>query len=140
MKKIKSLAFISIGLLFSDVCFSQNMYGQHYPNGNSAVQYIYGSEGMWKKMDNLSYNWILNEDPYNKCTNKYGIPLLSRQQAVGLFNGSANTTTLDANCHLLLDWNHDGKVDEVNGGYAFYEHNGKGVGGVSKSSKRSRRL
>lgn len=100
-------------------------YGRHDPNGTAAVEYILGASGMWKEIKPAEYIWNYYPDcatpnhPYNQ------------NELIAAANGARFFTARDANCHLLLDWNQDGEIDTTSGGYAFHEHNGKGISGQS---------
>ena len=102
-------------------------YGKHYPNGQAAVSYIYGPNGMWKNNNPTKYNWnyyaqyATSSHPFDKAA------------LIKAANGTAFYTARDANGHLLLDFNHNGEIDTMNGEYAFHEHNGKGLGGAAKA-------
>ncbi len=96
-------------------------YGRHFPNGDAAVHYIYGPDGTWKQLHDVQYIW-----------NYYLIFMTSnhpfdRYSLLQYANGTNQTTTRDANGHLLLDFNHDGELDVTSGGSAFEEHNGRGI-------------
>jgi hypothetical protein len=103
-------------------------YGQHEPNGLAAVNYIYGPNGTWKPLTNVTYYWnfysqyATSNHPFNKT------------ELIKQANGSQQTTARDANGYLLLDFNNNGEIDTNSGGSAFCEHNGKGVGGQTKTT------
>ncbi len=100
-------------------------YGEEYPYGLGAVNYIYGPDGTWKNLTNVQYlwnyysQWATSAHPYN------------RSALIAYANGTHQTTARDANGHLLLDFNHDGEIDVSSGGSAFEEHNGKGAGNAT---------
>lgn len=102
-------------------------YGRHFPNGNGAVNYIYGSSGTWQDMTNVHYvynyysQYATTAHPYNK----------SALIAAANNRATAQYTCRDANGHLLLDFNHDGEIDVSGGGYAFFEHNARGAGNAT---------
>lgn len=97
-------------------------YGQHFPNGNAAVNYIYGSDGTWKALSGVQYIWNYYQQ-YAIANHPF-----DKQSLINYANGTHQTTTRDANGHLLLDFNHDGEIDVSGGGSSFEEHNGKGAG------------
>jgi hypothetical protein len=103
-------------------------YGKHYPQGNAAVDYVYGANGMWKHMNPAEYIWNYYSQ-YATPNHPY-----DRNALIAYANGTHFTTARDANGHLLLDFNHDGEIDVTDGGFAFHEHNGKGAGGVTKGN------
>lgn len=98
-------------------------YGRHYPNGDAAVQYIFGPDGMWKETHSVEYVW----NYYQNC--EAPDHPFDRNALTDAADGTRFFTAPDANCHLLFDWNHDGEIDTPNGGSAFHEHNGEGVNG-----------
>ena len=98
-------------------------YGIHYPNGIAAVDYIFSSDGMWKEMNPIDYAW----NYYERCASvdhPFG-----KIDLIAAANGTRSYTAMDANCHMLLDWNQDGELDTTTGGYAFHEHNGIEING-----------
>jgi hypothetical protein len=103
----------------------QFSYGQHEPNGLAAVNYIYGPDGTWKALTHVKYIW--NYYPQYATSNHP----FNRTALINFANGSHQTTTRDANGHLLLDFNNNGELDVTSGGFAFHEHNAKGVGGAT---------
>jgi hypothetical protein len=110
-------------------------YGQNYPYGQAAVDYIYSPDkGMWKDLDGLRY--LLNRykefwSP-TKYTEEYPPP--HEWNEAGLIDQVApldvRQTALDVNHHLLFDYDYNDDVDPVPTGFAFHEHFGKGVGGA----------
>src|SRR6266487_1110215 len=76
-------------------------YGQHFPNGKAAVDYIYGPEGMWKRMNPLQYYWNYYER-YATKDHPFG-----KDQLIKAANGSAFYTTRDANGYLFCDAGND---------------------------------
>jgi hypothetical protein len=102
-------------------------YGKHYPNGEAAVQHIYGNQGMWKEMNPLEYIW----NYYDFCGSEKHPT--NKDLLISYANGSRFFTALDANCHLLFDFDKNGEIDSSTAGFAFFEHNGRGSGGVQKS-------
>lgn len=102
--------------------FAAFQYGRHYPNGVAAVEYIYSSEGTFKPLSSVTYGF----NYYPEChttAHQYG-----RQWLINNVTGSFQATALDADGHLLLDFNHDGEIDVTSGGSAFQEHNARGAG------------
>jgi hypothetical protein len=97
------------------------VYGRHFPNGELAVGYVYGRDGMWKDMQPLEYN--CNRYPEYGTANHPANPKALEEEA----NGTRFMTCRDANGHLLMDFNHDGEIDTHNGGFAFHEHSGRGI-------------
>jgi hypothetical protein len=102
-------------------------YGRHYPNGSAAVDYLYGVDGTWKDMTNIQYTYNFYSQ-YGTVNHPYNPGALIQEAKTN------NRTCRDANGHLLLDFNHDGEIDTSNGGFAFHEHNGKGINGSSLGS------
>jgi hypothetical protein len=96
-------------------------YGVNYPNGNAAVDYAYGPDGMWRPLVNVEYRWN-----YYK---RYATPRhpYDHDALIRYADGTHAMTARDANGHLLLDFNHDGEIDVTTAGSAFQEHNGKGA-------------
>lgn len=75
----------------------------------------------------VKYEWNF----YEKCaTEKHPF---DKNKLVFSADGSKFFTARDANCHLLFDWNQDGEIDTTDGGYAFFEHNGRGKNGMNTS-------
>lgn len=104
-------------------------YGEHYPNGKQAVDFAYGPEGTWKKMDNVQYKWNYYGQ-YQTEKHPFG-----KNELVAFASGDNQTTSRDANGHLLLDFNHDGELDNNgSGGYGFIEHSGRGIDGKKKGN------
>lgn len=105
------------------------VYGKHYPNGVAAVDYAYGSAGMWRSIASITYQ----RNYYN-----YGLPAPHNTDINWIINYAQTLgnqhTCLDANGHLLLDFNKDGEIDVTSGGSAFHEHAGRGVGGAVKTN------
>ena len=116
-----SMVGISLALPFSVVLSSATAakaaslfsYGKHFPNGNAAVNYIYGSDGTWKTLTNVQYIWNYYQQ-YATSNHPYDLTSL-----VNYANGTHQTTARDANGHLLLDFNHDGEIDVTSGGSSF---------------------
>jgi len=97
-------------------------YGKHFPFGQAGVNYAYSAEGMWKKMTNINYTW--NFYP------QYSVPKHPYNKSALIAEATINhRTALDANGHLLLDYNHDGEIDTHEGDFAFHEHNARGARG-----------
>ncbi len=101
---------------------TQFSYGRHFPYGNAVVDYIYGSDGTWKQLHDVQYIWnyywtqMTRDHPFNRFA------------LIEYANGTHQTTTRDINGHLLLDFNHDGEIDQSGGGSAFQEHSGRSAG------------
>ncbi len=100
--------------------------GAHLPQGNDAVEHLYGELGTWREIKDLSYtvNYYeikppLAEHPFDKGA----LLRIARDR---------HTTALDANRILLTDANRDGELDATSGGAAFMEHNAIGDGGDRK--------
>lgn len=100
-----------------------NRYGQHFPQGKAAVDYLYGADGTWKLLSGVEYLWNYYQH-YATPAHPFDINAL-----IGYANGSHMTTTRDSGGHLLLDFNRDGEIDVTGGGSAFHEHSGKGING-----------
>eukprot|EP01022_Parablepharisma_sp_SALTPOND_P033036 TRINITY_DN88079_c3_g1_i1.p1 TRINITY_DN88079_c3_g1~~TRINITY_DN88079_c3_g1_i1.p1 ORF type:complete len:480 (-),score=26.24 TRINITY_DN88079_c3_g1_i1:2318-3757(-) len=99
------------------------LYGKHFPNGNAAVEYIYGPEGTWIPLSTLVYTYnyyekyATTQHPYNK-----GVLIKEAENQAH--------TCRDANGHLLFD--KDGTEREIvqplpQNAFAFCEHTGKGL-------------
>ncbi len=80
-------------------------YGTQSPSGEGGVRYIYSEDGTWKSMAPLEYLWnyydyanLPPEHPYDKS------------RLIAYSDGTHFTTCLDANRHLLCDFQHDGTV------------------------------
>ena len=105
-------------------------FGQHFPFGSFAVNYIYSDVGTFKPINKeLLY--------YYNYYDKYDFPPqhpYNQSGLVSMANGQQITTCLDANGHLLGDFDHDGQIDINNESsvHAFCEHNGMGEQGVMK--------
>src|SRR6266487_3234627 len=103
----------------------QLKYGQHFPNGKAAVDYIYGPEGMFKRMNPLKYTWnyydfkndAMKKQFYDENDDKKHP--FGKNELIRDANGSAFFTTRDANGHLLCDTNNDLVVDKTDCGNAF---------------------
>lgn len=104
------------------------LFGQHFPQGHDAVDYLYGPAGTWREQTNVYYGWNF----YKHCetpSHPYDPQALLRELSVN--NGSAP----DANCVLLDDLNDDGEIDDESvAGWAFHEHAGRGVLGEQTAS------
>lgn len=98
-------------------------YGTHQPNGEAAVEYIVGAEGMWKDVQAVEYRW----NYYAQCADP-DRPF-DKRALLAAADGTRFFTAPDANCNLLWDANHDGALDADSGGHAFHEHNGRGAQG-----------
>src|SRR5688572_10548206 len=94
------------------------LFGEHFPHGNDAVAYMYGSNGTWREQTNVYYGWNF----YKHCetaAHKFDPQALLRDSS------TTNSTAPDANCILLGDVNNNGEVsDDPAGGFAFHEHAG----------------
>jgi hypothetical protein len=101
-------------------------YGRHYPNGASAVQYVYHPQnGTFKYMTKPEYIWNYYE---NYATAQHPF---NRDALIQYASTDGHTTTCrDANGHLLLDFTHSGEIDPTARGSAFHEHNGRGENGT----------
>jgi hypothetical protein len=98
-------------------------YGTHQPNGEAAVKYALGPEGMWKEVDAAEYRWNF----YAHCASPQW-PLDKHALLTGA-DGTQFFTAPDADCNLLWDANSDGRLDLPAGAHAFHEHNGAGAQG-----------
>lgn len=97
-------------------------YGKHYPSGNAAVNYIYGSEGMWRSMTNMTFN--LNR--YQHCgTSGHPYDFYGWLAEANV----KNITAGDAYCNLYYDLDNDGEIYDNSpfSGKAFFEHNARGL-------------
>jgi hypothetical protein len=124
-EKIVPAATALDATVIPDYSLPPGSYGRHYPHGLQAVNYLFSPEGTWKEMIGVEYIW----NYYRDCAT-LAHPL-GKERLIQVANGDRVFTAPDANCHLLLDWDHDGEVDIESGGYAFHEHNGKGRSGYS---------
>lgn len=98
-------------------------FGQHFPHGLDAVNYIYGPNGMWRDQSGLQYVWKY----YEQCaTDRHPFA-----RTMLIIEGSAqNMAAPDADCLILSDLNNDGELsDDRPAGFAFIEHSGRGVAG-----------
>ena len=101
-------------------------YGRHFPEGECAVNHIYGPLGTWKPLPagtlkyvwNYYHNWATAAHPFNPG------------ELISFANGKNCTTCRDANGYVLGDLDGDGEVDPGFGGAAFHEHNGVAGNGV----------
>jgi hypothetical protein len=126
----KAIAFFMIAML-SNVVFANVVFvpGRHYPNGNVAVQYIYGPDGMFRQINNLEYQY----DFYDRIACPNGTRLID-QNLSNQYSLTHQTTSPSADCHLLLDLNQDGELDFISGGSAFQEHYGIGIQGTQSAA------
>jgi hypothetical protein len=90
---------------------------------------MYSSEGTWKLANPLQYIW----NYYDYSDNPSNHPF-SRSELISYANGTQFTVARDANKHLLFDFNRDGEIDTVAGGFSFHEHNGRGLRGESRAA------
>ena len=122
-------------------------YGQNYPYGQAAVDYIYSPDkGMWKDLNGLKYQAnrygvrYPEEDP-KKCDGPFYLPEPKESTHEGhecdrnllidqVKDKSWRQTALDINEHLLFDYDNNLVVDPAAGGYAFHEHFARGQGGA----------
>jgi len=110
-------------------------FGQHFPNGLAAVDYIYNSStGLWRDQTGLHYNynyypeWATPSHPYKLLTDAAGPGLLDE-------GATRNATARDANGLLLGDLDNNGEItDNSPAGYAFFEHRGRGSGGAAQGA------
>lgn len=99
-------------------------YGEHYPHGMDAVEYMRGAEGTWLDIDGIDYTYNYYQQyahdghPYDREQ------LIYEAQTLGY-----NRTCRDIGGHLLLDFNHDLEIDRTTGNNAYIEHNGRGTNG-----------
>jgi hypothetical protein len=98
-------------------------YGQHMPNGVSAVNYMMGSDGTWRQATNVAYTYN-----YYQRWGHEGHPFNFSQLTYEAQFG--NRTTRDVDGRLLWDSNQDLVLDTNNGGFSFFENNGRGPGGA----------
>jgi hypothetical protein len=117
---------------FADQQFS---YGRHYPNGNSAVSYLYGSNGTFRNMVNVNYPFSLYKiSDFNNFCNLNG-RLIDINALIANSTGTNQSTAPDKDCHVLLDTDSDGLPNSSgDGNYAFQEHLGYGQRGILKGS------
>jgi len=101
-------------------------YGRHYPQGKAAVDYLYGPQGTWRQIAPAEYRWNYYKE-HATARHPY-----DRDGLVAYADGTHTTVALDANGHLLLDFDHDGEIDVSNGGFAFHEHAGRGQNGEQR--------
>jgi hypothetical protein len=99
-------------------------YGRHFPNGEAAVDYLLSPEGTWKQVTSIEYLW----NYYPDCASS--AKPFDRDTLIRSADGTRDFTAPDANCNLLFDVNQDGAIDPESRGFAFHEHNGRGVNGA----------
>jgi hypothetical protein len=119
-------------------------YGQNYPYGQAAVDYIYSENGMWRDLNGLKYQanryGVEYPEDEEKCDGPFYLPepkesthegheCDKRQLINEVKNETDRQTALDINKHLLFDYDYDLAVDPA-GGYAFHEHFARGQGGA----------
>lgn len=86
------------------------LFGQHFPFGQEAIDYLYGPQGTFHDLQNVIYEYnyyeqyATNDHPYDKSA------------LIGMSNGTTLTTCRDANGHLLLDFDHDYELDVSSAG------------------------
>lgn len=135
-------------LLLWKCCLAVNFrYGQHFPNGVAAVDYIYGPNGTWKNFNPLRYQWNYYEQyatpqhPFDKSALiqvnwqwKQELKILVISISSKAADGTAFYTARDANGYLLCDSDHDLEINPeyCADGSAFHEHNG-----IKKDGMRS---
>lgn len=106
-------------------------YGKHFPAGEAAVNYIYSDEqGTWKYIDDLNYVWNYYEQ-FATVSHPF-----DREALISAADGKTFFTARDANGYLLCDFNKNLEIDpeERHCGFAFHEHSGKGVNGLSRGN------
>jgi hypothetical protein len=111
-------------------------YGVHYPEGLSAVQYLYGPEGTFKEYGVLQniYGYYSGwaGGPFGNQA-PTGVDSVAQAQLIAYADGTHATTTPDANDHVL-DHVPVGGQATFNAPYpaSFHEHDGRGEGGAAK--------
>lgn len=98
------------------------VFGKHYPHGDSAVTYMYGTKGMFLDQGGMIYN--LNR--YAHCPDIPGHP---KNETGAIAQGTTTKiTSLDDGCVLHWDLNQNGEIsDDLPSGKAFHEHSGWGL-------------
>lgn len=125
--------YLLLAISLHEIYGYHSLFGTHLPFGASAVKYLYSVDGTFINISELVYVYNYYE--------QYSIPPdhpYDQSSLVKMANGNTSTTCLDANAHLLCDFNHDGAIVDdmatVDTGSAFYEHNGKGMNGETKGN------
>ncbi len=81
---------------------------------------------MFKKLQQAEYIWNYYDHPVPIPENHpYNTSAL-----IAYADGTKFTTCRDADGHLPLDFNHDGELDTTGGGYAYFEHAGRGADNI----------
>ena len=106
-------------------------YGLHYPQGLSAVKYLYGPNGTYKKYSKLenvhAYYSGWGGGTYNNH-GPTGVDENGKNALIAYANGTRATATPDANAHVL-----DHVAKDSSHSFAspypasFHEHNGRGA-------------
>jgi len=109
-------------------------YGVNYPYGVGAVDHAYSSEGMWKDVTNLAYEWNYYDDdkyftPESTTIRSDKHPPNKPRLVEQAGEPDARYTAQDVNAHLLFDANRDRILDKPTGGFAFHEHAGRSRNG-----------
>lgn len=130
MLKLTIIVILFTSLLYASSAadFTPFEYGQHYPNGKAAFDYITGPQGTWHQLPSLEYIWNYYDFPQPMPINHP----YDKAALVTYADGSHFTTCRDANAHLLFDINHDGELDIIDytqppSNYAYHEHSGRGI-------------
>lgn len=112
-------------------------FGRHYPNGQAAVDHMYGPEGTFRPMNAVAYPFAFYElAQYNNPCSQNGRVIDANNDGhadlIGYAQGSNQATAPDKDCNVLLDFNGDLLPDSNGGGgSAFQQHFGIGAGGAS---------
>ncbi|MFC7532400.1 DNRLRE domain-containing protein [Actinoplanes sp. GCM10030250] len=109
-------------------------YGVNYPYGLGAVDYAYSSpDGLWKNLDGMRYGpnyynqFLIPEEVVKYEPVPHEFNRESLQDLAG--RPESRYTALDKNYHLLYDFDRDKVLDLAPTGFAFHEHEGRGVNG-----------
>ena len=123
--KIKTIYKFLIILTLINHCLFRNTddrvfkFGKHNPNGIAAVNYMYSSDGFWKPLAEVNYDWnkFSSGNLHYVNTVQFGL-----HEAAGQF-----LICRDEEGHLLGDVDPmDGELDSnIDFGYAFHSHNGR---------------
>lgn len=123
--------FIFLIVSFTTTAAVSFNYGKHFPAGEAAVNYIYSDkEGTWKYIDDLNYVWNYYEQ-FATVSHPF-----DRESLIAAADGKTFFTARDANGYLLCDFNKNLDIDpnERHCGFAFHEHSGKGINGLSRGN------
>jgi hypothetical protein len=106
-------------------------YGLHYPQGLSAVKYIYGPQGNWKAYSGIQnvFGYYAGWGGVVPNQRPKGVDVNQIKQLVSYANGTHATSTPDANRHVLFKLLQNSVLNNGMTYTSFHEHNGRGVNG-----------